>query len=133
MHNIVYTVVFDRYAEHMPVCRNAASGKLSFIGGQFKDDELAYDAAYRILYETCGITDDDVILKPLFRISSKQTGDCIDVWFGRLHDDIGIVCANTELVWYSLNNDISTKAFDGDGLAEYIINCARKASTDATC
>ncbi len=133
MQNIVYTVVFDSNAKHILVCKNAVSGMLSFVCGICRNDEIAYDAAYRSLYEIGGIVGDDIILNPLFSITDGQRNDCIDIWFGKLQDDIGIVCADVQLVWYSLNADLSAETFDGDGLAEYIINRARKAFNDGTC
>lgn len=130
MLDAVNIAVFDSTLCHLLVFKND-DAKMSLIGGKKHSRELAYDAAYRLLYELCGISADDIILKPLCTVIDRQNESSLDAWFGALTGDVGIVCTEVTPVWYDLAQDISSQSFDGDGMAEYMIKKAREAIKNA--
>ncbi len=130
MLDAVNIAVFDSTLCHILVFKNDDT-KMSLIGGKKHFGELAYDAAYRLLYELCGISADDIILKPLCTVIDRQSESSIDAWFGALSGDVGIVCTELTPVWYDITQDISSQSFDGDGIAEYMIKKAREAINGA--
>lgn len=130
MLDAVNIAVFDSTLCHLLVFKSDAL-KMSLIGGKKHFGELAYDAAYRLLYELCGISANDIILKPLCTVVDRQNESSLDVWFGALTGDVGIVCTEITPVWYDLSQDLSSQSFDGDGMAEYMIKKAMEAIKNA--
>lgn len=126
MRTVIKDIVFEAKHGRMLVCGEANGQSLSFIGGEAYEDEIGFDAAYRVIYDTFGIQADDIILKPLCTVTDRLTDTATDVWFGVLECDYGIAVSDSVPVWLSSDEEISHSRFNEGYLAAYIADMARK-------
>lgn len=127
MHVIINVVVFDKQLKHILTCKDPVDKKIMPVAGDLIDDEILYDAAYRVIYESCGIPADEIILNPLCSLTDRHDGITTEAWYGILSDDYGIACGDNIPFWYDIQSDADMRYFDDDEKIKYIFYLAKKA------
>lgn len=127
MRTVINIVVFDKELKHVLTCKDPVDKKIMPVAGDIYDDEIAYDAAYRVIYESCGIPADEIILNSLCSLTDRLNDITTEAWYGILNDDYGIACGDNIPFWYDLQDGIDMPCFDGDENAKYIYSLAKKA------
>ncbi len=101
------------------------TGKYNFVGGKVEVDEDSFSAAYRELEEETGITKADIKLQRVIDYNFyEEDGTCyMEVFAGRLLNDVELVEEEQQLKWISLNeNFFDCDKFAGHGNLGFVLN-----------
>ena len=116
-YNVI--IVFDSNGSHVLMCRrrkNPYRGMLNFVGGKIEKDENRLEAAYRELQEETSISRININLRHIMDIAYILEDGFMEVYVGRLNDDVPISGTENELLWVDINEDFSNTArFAGCG------------------
>lgn len=102
--------------------KNPYKGLSNLVGGKIEDGESGIDAAYRELLEETGISDQDIILHHLMDFKYYIQNCYVEVYVGRLKQDVVISGDENELYWSDLNKDFfDMSLFAGEGNIGHMI------------
>ena len=91
-------------------------GKFNFPGGKIEEHENHLESAYRELFEETGITKNDVELHPFIDFTWHPVSMKMDVFIGRLKNEVTLVEEVHELHWIDINsNFFDMDKFAGEG------------------
>ena len=121
-------VVFNKDKDSVLFCKRTKepySGLLNFVGGKVEADESSEDAAYRELYEETGIGRKQIRLYRLMDIYYYHQTFVLDVYVGKLEDDVNLCEEKNPLLWLPLTEDFADPdRFAGEQNIAHIINIA---------
>lgn len=105
-------VVFDKSFSKMLMCRRLKEpylGLMNFVGGKIEQGESGIDAAYRELFEETAIDGKSIDLIHLMDFSYPLDPCYVEVYVGRLKEDVTISGDENALFW---QDDMSDNFFD---------------------
>lgn len=96
--------------------REPYKGLSNFVGGKIEDGETGMEAAYRELFEETSISKADVTLHHVMDFT-YYVHDCyVEVYVGRLKEDLQVSGDENELYWSDLNQDFfDMSKYAGEG------------------
>ena len=119
-------LIYDKKEENVLMChrrKDPYKGLLNLIGGKIEQDETSMDAAYRELYEETGIQKKDVRLVHLMDFTYYLDDITLEVYVGKLYEDIEVYGEENELCWISKNeNFYDMDRFAGEGNIAHMMN-----------
>ncbi len=122
-YNLV--AVFSPDGEKMLMCRRIKDpykGLINFVGGKIEAGENGIDAAYRELFEETGIMREDIALIHLMDFTYPLDPCYVEVYAGRLKQDVPINGEENPLFWSGLDCDFfDTKQYAGEGNIGHIM------------
>ena len=90
--------------------------KLNLVGGKIENDEDDLKASYRELNEETGITKENINLKHLINFDYLFQDMQLQVYMGKLRNQIELVEEVNELFWIEVTSDFwNVDKFAGDG------------------
>lgn len=121
-------VVFNKTRDKVLFCRRRKdpfAGRLNFVGGKVEEGESSEDAAYRELEEETGISRKDIRLTRLMDITYYQQAFFLEMYVGKLGEDVELREEKNPLLWLSLTEDFTDRdRFAGEQNIAHIINIA---------
>ncbi len=123
-------VVFDKNKKFVLFChrkKEPYSGLLNFVGGKVEPGESSVDAAYRELEEETGIGHRQIRLYRLMDITYYHQQFVLEMYVGKLEDDVKLREEKNPLLWLPLTEDYTVRErFAGEQNIAHIINMALK-------
>ncbi|MDO4977530.1 MAG: NUDIX hydrolase [Eubacteriales bacterium] len=123
-------VVFDKEKEKILFCKRMKDpykGLYNFVGGKVEEKETDLEAAYRELSEETGITNQEIELFPLMDFTYYQQDFILQIYVGKLQNEVTLVEEKNPLIWLTLDEDFcNPKRFAGDRNIGHIVNVALK-------
>ncbi len=118
--------VFDKTLTKMLMCKRLHEpylGKLNFVGGKIEKGEIGEKAAYRELFEETGIKREDIDLIHLMDFTYPLDPCYVEVYFGRLKNDVLIHGDENKLLWVEdlSDNFFDTEKYAGEGNIGHIL------------
>lgn len=121
-------VVFNKEKDAALFCKrreNPFKGLYNFVGGKVEPGEKSVAAAYRELEEETGITRRQIHLYRLMDIRYYYQDFVLELYVGRLDEDISLQEEKNPLVWLPLDEDFTDKSrFAGEQNIAHIMNVA---------
>jgi len=119
-------IVFNKNLDKVLMCRrkkNPYKGLSNFVGGKIEPGEEGLAAAYRELEEETGIS--DIKLKHMMDFVYHINSVLVEIYIGKLNEDVGLVEEVNELYWSGLdNNFFDMNLYAGEGnighMLEYV-------------
>ena len=130
--NLIYNciIVFNKTKDRVLFCKRQKDpykGLYNFVGGKIEPGEDSETAAYRELYEETGITRRQIRLYRLMDIRYYHQGFDLQLYVGKLDEDVPLREETNPLLWLSLTEDFTDKSrFAGEQNIAHIINVALK-------
>ena len=122
-YNLV--VVFSPDKTKLLMCRRLKEpylGLSNFVGGRIEPGEDGYDAAYRELFEETAVTRDDIRLTHLMDFFYVLTPCRVEVYVGRLKQDVQVHGDENKLYWSDLDHDFfDMTKYAGEGNIGHIL------------
>lgn len=116
-YNII--MVYSRDKSRLLMCKRLKDpykGLSNLVGGKIEPDEPGLDAAYRELFEETGITKEDITLHHLMDFTYYFQNCYVEVYAGRLKQDVAVSGDENELYWSDLDqNFFDLNLFAGEG------------------
>ena len=128
--NKVYNciVVFNKMMDASLFClrnKEPYKGCYNFVGGKVEPGEDSETAAYLELQEETGINRRQIRLFRLMDIRYYQQGFSLEIYVGKLEDDVVLVEEANPLIWLPLDTDFADKEkFAGEQNIAHIMNVA---------
>ena len=123
-------VVFNKTKDQALFCKRRKDpykGLYNFVGGKVEPGEDAETAAYRELYEETGITGHQIRLYRLMDIRYYHQGFDLQMYVGKLDEDVPVKEETNPLLWLPLTEDFTDKSrFAGEQNIAHIMNVALK-------
>ena len=101
-------VVFSADREKLLMCRRLKEpykGLSNFVGGKIEEGEDGLDAAYRELWEETAVTREQIRLTHLMDFFYALTPCRVEVYVGRLKEDVEVHGDENKLYWSDLEHD----------------------------
>ena len=121
-------VVFNKAKDAALFCKrqkNPYEGRYNFVGGKVEPGETSEDAAYRELQEETGITRRNIRLYHLMDIRYYYQDFDLEMYVGRLDEDIPLQEETNPLLWLPLSEDFTDRdRFAGEQNIAHIMNIA---------
>jgi len=121
-------VVFNKAKDAALFCKrqkNPYEGRYNFVGGKVEPGETSEDAAYRELQEETGITRRHIRLYRLMDIRYYFRNFDLELYVGRLDEDIPLQEETNPLLWLPLSEDFTDRdRFAGEQNIAHIMNIA---------
>jgi len=121
-------VVFNKEKDAALFCKRREDpfkGLYNFVGGKVEPGEKSVEAAYRELEEETGITRRQIHLYRLMDIRYYYQDFVLELYVGRLDEDISLQEEKNPLVWLPLDEDFTDKSrFAGEQNIAHIMNVA---------
>ncbi|WP_054958585.1 NUDIX hydrolase [Paenibacillus dakarensis] len=118
-------MIYNKGMDQLLMCKrlkNPYKGLSNLVGGKIEDGESGIHAAYRELLEETGITDQDIILHHLMDFKYYIQNCYVEVYAGRLQQEVIISGDENELYWSDLNKDFfDMSLFAGEGNIGHMI------------
>ena len=130
--NLIYNciVVFNKTKDRVLFCKRQKDpykGLYNFVGGKVEPGEKAETAAYRELFEETGITRRQIRLYRLMDIRYYHQGFDLQLYVGKLDEDVTLKEETNPLLWLPLTEDFTDRdRFAGEQNIAHIINVALK-------
>ena len=106
-------------------------GLLNLVGGKVEIGENGLSAAYRELFEETSITADDIKLFHLMDFTYYCYNCYVEVYVGKLKQDIPVYGDENELLWVDADSDVFDKeVFAGSGNIGHIVEETRKCAAE---
>ena len=122
-YNVI--VVFNKDMNRMLMCRRTKEpykGLSNFVGGKIETGEDGYAAAYREMYEESGITTEKIALTHLVDFSYPLDNCYVEVYVGRLKEDVELKEEKHPLYWSELDkNFFDSSQYTGYGNIGHIM------------
>ena len=122
-YNII--AVFNETADQWLMCRrkkNPFKGLSNLVGGKIEEGEDGMTAAYRELQEETGITKDNIELHHLVDFTYYYSNLYLEVWVGRVKQNLEVAGDENELYWSELNcNFFDMEQYAGNGNIGHIL------------
>ena len=107
-------------------CNDPYKGLYNFVGGKVEPGEASNEAAYRELQEETGITRQHIRLYRLMNIRYYYQDFDLELYVGKLDDDVHLQEEKNPLFWLPLSEDFTDKdRFAGEQNIAHIMNIAR--------
>ena len=121
-------VVFNKAKDSVLFCKRQKDpykGLFNFVGGKVEPGEDPDKAAYRELQEETGITRQQIRLYRLMDIRYYYQDFYLELYVGRLDEEVLLQEEKNPLLWLPLNEDFTDKdRFAGDQNIAHIMNVA---------
>jgi mutator protein MutT len=121
-------VVFNREKDKVLFCKRKKEpfkGRLNFVGGKREAGETSEEAAYRELQEETGISRQHICLYRLMDLTYYYQDFILEIYVGRLDQDVALKEETNPLLWLSLEEDFTDRQrFAGEQNIAHIINIA---------
>ena len=118
-------MIYNKDMDHLLMCKrrkNPYKGLSNLVGGKIEEGESGIHAAYRELFEETGISDRDIILHHLMDFKYYIQNCYVEVYVGRLKQDVLISGDENELYWSDLDKDFfDMSLFAGEGNIGHMI------------
>lgn len=119
-------VVFDKSFSKMLMCKRLKEpylGLMNFVGGKIEQGESGIDAAYRELYEETSIERKSIDLLHLMDFSYPLDPCYVEVYVGRLKEDVAISGDENALFWQTdmEDNFFDMSKYAGEGNIGHIL------------
>lgn len=119
-------VVFDKSFSKMLMCKRLKEpylGLMNFVGGKIEQGESGIDAAYRELYEETAIERKSIDLLHLMDFSYPLDPCYVEVYVGRLKEDVAISGDENALFWQTdmEDNFFDMSKYAGEGNIGHIL------------
>ena len=119
-------VVFDKSFSKMLMCKRLKEpylGLMNFVGGKIEQGESGIDAAYRELYEETAIERKSIDLIHLMDFSYPLDPCYVEVYVGRLKEDVAISGDENTLFWQTdmEDNFFDMSKYAGEGNIGHIL------------
>ncbi len=102
-------------------------GLYNLVGGHIEVGEDGEGAAYRELFEETGIVRESITLRHLMDFTYYNQDCYVEVWCGRLKDDIGVFGDENPLEWLTFDHDFfDMTKFAGEGNIGHMIEQIRQ-------
>ena len=130
--NLIYNciVVFNKTKDRVLFCKRQKDpykGLYNFVGGKVEPGEDSETAAYRELFEETGITRRQIRLYRLMDIRYYHQGFDLQLYVGKLDEDVTVKEETNPLLWLPLTEDFTDRdRFAGEQNIAHIINVALK-------
>ena len=130
--NMIYNciVVFNKTKDRVLFCKRQKDpykGLYNFVGGKVEPGEDSETAAYRELFEETGITRRQIRLYRLMDIRYYHQGFDLQLYVGKLDEDVTVKEETNPLLWLPLTEDFTDRdRFAGEQNIAHIINVALK-------
>lgn len=112
-------IVLDKTETKVLMCyrsRNPYKGLYNLLGGKIEENEDSISSAYRELFEESGIAEQDINLVPFMDFVWHPLHMRMDVYVGKLTNDVTLVKEVHDLHWLSIKeNFFDMKKFAGEG------------------
>ncbi|MBQ7016721.1 MAG: NUDIX hydrolase [Firmicutes bacterium] len=122
-YNVI--AVFNETADQWLMCRrkkNPFKGLSNLVGGKIEPGEDGMTAAYRELQEETGITKDNIELHHLADFTYYYSNLYLEVWVGRVNQNLEVAGDENELYWSELNcNFFDMDKYAGNGNIGHIL------------
>ena len=122
-------VVFGKTDDAALFCmrkKEPFKGRLNFVGGKVEPGEDSDHAAYRELMEETGITSEQIRLHRLMDIRYYSQGFVLEIYVGRLGEEVQLREELNPLLWLPLEEDFTDRErFAGEQNIAHIMNIAR--------
>ena len=117
--------VFNEDENRLLMCRRKKDpylGLFNLVGGKIEPDESGLSAAYRELFEETNIDSAAIKLTHLMDFTYHLSNCYIEVYVGKLKENVNIHGDENELFWSELNVDFfSMEQFAGEGNIGHIM------------
>ena len=121
-------VVFNKTKDRVLFCKRRKDpykGLYNFVGGKVEPGEDSETAAYRELFEETGITRQQIRLYRLMDIRYYHQGFDLQMYVGKLDEDVPVKEETNPLLWLPLTEDFTDKSrFAGEQNIAHIMNVA---------
>ena len=121
-------VVFNKEKNAALFCKRQKEpykGRYNFVGGKVEPGESSDHAAYRELQEETGITKQQIRLYHLMDIRYYYQNCDLEIYVGKLEEDISLREETNPLIWLSLSEDFTDRdRFAGEQNIAHIMNVA---------
>ena len=118
-------VVFDQTAKEMLMCerkKNPYKGLFNFVGGKIEIGENGLEAAYRELKEETNIDQENISLSHLMDFTYYLDDCYVEVYVGRLNQEVSVAGDENDLYWSDLNHDFfDITKYAGEGNIGHIM------------
>ncbi|MBQ3177714.1 MAG: NUDIX domain-containing protein [Clostridia bacterium] len=118
-------VVYSSDREKLLMCRRLKEpykGLSNFVGGKIEEGEDGLDAAYRELWEETSVTRDQIRLTHLMDFYYALTPCRVEVYVGRLKEDVKVHGDENKLYWSDLEHDFfDMTKYAGEGNIGHIL------------
>ena len=102
--------------------KNPYLGLNNLVGGKIEPNEDGLDAAYRELFEETSINRNAIILTHLMDFTYHLSNCYVEVYVGKLRQDVIVSGEESDLFWSELNvNFFDMEQFAGEGNIGHII------------
>lgn len=122
-------IVFNKTKDAALFCKRQKDpykGLYNFVGGKMEHGEDSTTAAYRELYEETGITRRQIRLYRLMDIRYYYQDFELELYVGKLDEDVPLKEEANPLLWLSLTEDFTDKErFAGEQNIAHIMNVAK--------
>lgn len=125
MANYNLIVVFSTDKSKLLMCRRLKEpymGLSNFVGGKIEEGEDGLDAAYRELWEETAVTREQIRLTHLMDFFYALTPCRVEVYVGRLREDVAVHGDENKLYWSDLEHDFfDMTKYAGEGNIGHIL------------
>ena len=121
-------IVFNKTKDRALFCKRQKDpykGLYNFVGGKIEPGEDSETAAYRELFEETGITKQQIRLYRLMDIRYYHQGFDLQLYVGKLDEDVQVKEETNPLLWLPLTEDFTDRTrFAGEQNIAHIMNVA---------
>ncbi|MDR5658326.1 NUDIX hydrolase [Serpentinicella sp. ANB-PHB4] len=118
-------MVYNSKVDRLLMCtrkHDPYKGLYNLVGGKIEPEETGIDAAYRELYEETGIKGDNIILKHLMDFKYYFQECYVEVYVGKLNQEVTLVEEVNKLFWSDLDHDFfDVNKYAGEGNIGHMI------------
>lgn len=116
-YNVI--LVYNKNGDKILFCKREKEpykGKYNLVGGKVEPGEESLDSAYRELFEETGIGRDNIVLSHLMDIDYNMSGYILEVFAGKLKEDVFLIEEINKLYWMDKNdNFFDMDIYAGEG------------------
>lgn len=125
MHGYNVIMVYSKDMDQLLMCKRLKDpykGLSNLVGGKIELGETGIEAAYRELFEETNITRNDITLHHLMDFTYYMHNCYVEVYVGRLNQEVEIAGDENILYWSDLNqNFFDMSLFAGEGNIGHMI------------
>lgn len=133
MKEVNLVIVFNMDCTKVLMCerkKDPYKGQLNFVGGKKTEHETDLEAAYRELYEETNISNEDIVLHPLYKTIYYQDDLELMIYVGVLDHEVNLIEELNPLIWIDSRTDFFDSRFAGNGnIAHMMANISYHAKT----